>query len=862
LSQKIKQPASIIFEETSGLDRINEPVTFGVPLPEGLVSDVSQLTLVNGNLDYLLPLHSQVLAKWYDGSVKWVLLDTQLTVKSKEKKQISLRLGNTKSIYQSKKIPPILFEENQDSVKVDTQVSIFIIDKKIFKPFCQVTVKGKECLDEKNCQLKLIDDQGLKYDPVITHMEWMDKGPLRAVFKIGGVFNNPNKKYFANFVSRISFFAGRSFVKLELAIHNPKAATHRGGLWDLGDPGSVYFRSLSLHLMLNSNSGETEISCRINEDPVPMVNNRDFNRHGIPDGDPINLDLHRDSRFLIYQDSSGGKNWSSLNHVNRNGEIKNSFRGYRIYQGEEVVRDGLRSNPVLSIKKGGIQINTAVKWFWENFPKAIEAKTKGLVISLYPGNYADIFELQGGEQKTHTIFLEFGEETQEMKDLSWVQDPLFPVINSEWITSTGVIGYFVAENEDPNKEYTRFVDQIIKSNHSFFHRREIIDEYGWRNFGDIYADHEAVGSTEDNLLISHYNNQYDCLYGFLIHYLRSGDLRWFILADQLASHVKDIDIYHTEKDRLEYNYGLFWHTSHYLDVGLASHRTYSKAQLIHLKNKNYGGGPSLSHNYTSGLMLHYYLTGDNSSKQAVNELIQFVTTNIEYIESRRIRAFEKIKKLIILTKNLIFRVHHDGAQNQIYLLDGPGRASGNSLNALLDGFCLYGENEYLQKAESLIRKCIAPDDDIIKRDLWDIETRWMYTIFLQALGKYLDIKNEEGQKDPMWHYAKNSLIHYAKWMADNEKPYLHTPEKLEYPNETWAAQEIRKCNVFFYAAKNCDDESRQIFLKKAKYFYSEVSQQFFRNESAALTRPLILLLVNGLMASSFNINPLQSFDLK
>jgi hypothetical protein len=69
---------------------------------------------------------------------------------------------------------------------------------------------------------------------------------------------------------------------------------------------------------------------------------------------------------------------------------------------------------------------------------------------------------------------------------------------------------------------------------------------------------------------------------------------------------------------------------------------------------------------------------------------------------------------------------------------GPGRGSGNSLNALIDGHRMSDHPSFLSKAEQLVRRCIHPDDDIARRNLLDVENRWFYTIFLQALGKYLD----------------------------------------------------------------------------------------------------------------------------
>ena len=43
---------------------------------------------------------------------------------------------------------------------------------------------------------------------------------------------------------------------------------------------------------------------------------------------------------------------------------------------------------------------------------------------------------------------------------------------------------------------------------------------------------------------------------------------------ELALHVRDIDVYHTDGDKSAYNHGLFWHTWHYVDVGTSNHRAH------------------------------------------------------------------------------------------------------------------------------------------------------------------------------------------------------------------------------------------------------------------------------------------------
>ena len=60
----------------------------------------------------------------------------------------------------------------------------------------------------------------------------------------------------------------------------------------------------------------------------------------------------------------------------------------------------------------------------------------------------------------------------------------------------------------------------------------------------------------------------------------------------------------------------------------------------------------------------------------------------------------------------------------------------------------------------------------------------------------------------MYAYARAALLHYAGWMLEHEVPYFDRPEKLEYPTETWAAQEFRKANVLRLAAAHADEPLR------------------------------------------------------
>ena len=178
--------------------------------------------------------------------------------------------------------------------------------------------------------------------------------------------------------------------------------------------------------------------------------------------------------------------------------------------------------------------------------------------------------------------------------------------------------------------------------------------------------------------------------------------------------------------------------------------------------------------------------------------------------------------------------------------------------ALLDGHRLTDESRFLDKAEELIRRCIHPSDDVPARNLLDAENRWFYTMFLQSLGRYLDYKAEHGQLDFLYAYARASLLHYARWMAEHEYPYLEKPEILEYPTETWAAQDMRKSEVFDYAARHAAGAERERFRERAEFFFRTSTTTLSAMPTRTLCRPVVLMLSYGFQRAYFRRSPEES----
>jgi hypothetical protein len=78
--------------EEAGFDRVNEPVTMGVPLPEGLVPDAARVGLLD-SAGKAVPCQAAEVARWLDGkSVKWVHLTWLQSVKAKATETLTVSL--------------------------------------------------------------------------------------------------------------------------------------------------------------------------------------------------------------------------------------------------------------------------------------------------------------------------------------------------------------------------------------------------------------------------------------------------------------------------------------------------------------------------------------------------------------------------------------------------------------------------------------------------------------------------------------------------------------------------------------------------------------------------------------------------
>lgn len=784
-----------VFNTTQPIQRYAK-FQLGAPLPKAKFFASQPLHLVNQD-NQIVNARMNALQLWPDESIKWVKCegvfpdvmhaDQSLYITSStfpiEPKRNNWVIEKNKLLNISTRVGDVVVDlDNFYSLtlnkKVNTTLNIDFIDK-------------KTSLASLDTEFEVVYDS--QQQPLCCHITQT----------IDVVIENIT---FAKLKGDLCVYYTDGNVTSKLSVQNTQAIIAQGGKWDLGNENSLFLGSFAL--TFNYNGSAQAISLDHAHEKVPY----DYVR--------------------LVQYSSGGENWLSENHKNRHNKVELLHQGAKgniTFNDRDSEIASLRPQPFLCVDLDQDILSIQPQHFWQKYPVGVRSSSTRTVI-----DFADIesgceVELQPGEIKSHSIAFCVGEACTESQfqlnqnvslQIDNVQrSQAIPFINES------LLGHPLQKVLCGGASATKYSDKWLE-------KREALDEFGWRNFGDLFADHEAAHYTGNGIFVSHYNNQYDPLLGFLKLWLLTGNSEYKTLADELFDHIVNIDIYHTTFDKPEYNKGLFWHTDHYVPAETASHRTYSRHQEsdVYMDHAG-GGGPGSHHCYSTGIALYYLLTGNHMAKQSTLGLCEWMQNIYEgdgTLLGLVIRA-KNANHLKFPFSNKLLLGAGTGVLRNVFTNQYPlDRGTGNNLNVLLDCFELTQQKAYLRQVEFVILNTISSNDKISERHFENIEDTWYYTVFLQGVVKYLyimsQITNTNVNNTPNERHLKiirtigTAYIHYANWMSENETYYLANKSVLEYPNDTWTGQDLRKIHILLCAYELTENKAMLIKAKEISDF--------------------------------------------
>lgn len=602
--------------EPAGVARDNQVVRSGVPFPKGLLSNSEQLTLVQGQ--NTLPLQSRPLSLWDDGSVRWLLMDTQLDVNANQNHNIEVKFTNTSTPVAN----PITIDETTEFIHVDTGPLQFSVPKNYGGIIHSATVDG----------INVISPPGGKST---------DRGPW---------ISHNGTQHFASLLTNNSTRLSNDPIKLyeDKVAYDWGQSFHLNNLWDLSvkveEDGELHtvIRVSGTHLDA-SGMGYSSFVSRIHayrgQRQLKFDHTLIFTGTGSDNVTDYGFRLPYTGTSTLIEgvDSDTG----SVIHLDyESHSVAGSSR-----QGQAlgyINRQNDNSSVVVTLQEMA-----------ENYPKALAATSEGIEIQLYPSSappmelarYSQSIDTENGEtgsitrnrgsqgfSKTDRFVIQLsssGIDQNTSENLAKAVDKgqLMALASPTWYSDAKVMG-IGAFDFDPSLENSELHYRIDRNLHIIadfmrFNQRQQFNWFGMFNYGDIRGffsggcnvGHAADCTWSKKGRYGWSGNSGEPSNQLWVQYLRKPTRDGFIDAVALAKHTQDQQMVHFGDAALNNDSSIAGGRNRESAVG-SLHRHGVQAW------SGYAGQPEYSH--ISGVETYYYLTGDGRAKEALFEAGAFM----------------------------------------------------------------------------------------------------------------------------------------------------------------------------------------------------------------------------------------------
>ncbi len=232
-SSSLAAEVPLSVEEPSGVDRQQWPVTSGIPLAAGALRDERAAALFD-SAGRELPLQTETLVRWRDGSVRWLLLDFQIDLKAKERKALRLRYGP--EVRRAEVPNPLKITKRADGAIVVEPGPVRLEygskhDVPYFFPQGAAWLTGTAG-DRKterrltfNCgvdTISLLKEEVSYYVPFLETIAIEQAGPIRACIRFSESHDRTGKERMFRYIARVHAWRGRPYVRVFYTIINDR----------------------------------------------------------------------------------------------------------------------------------------------------------------------------------------------------------------------------------------------------------------------------------------------------------------------------------------------------------------------------------------------------------------------------------------------------------------------------------------------------------------------------------------------------------------------------------------------------------------------------------------------------------------
>jgi exo-rhamnogalacturonan lyase-like protein len=606
-------------------------ITSGVPFAKGVVKDVGKLSVsaAGGSTGLtagkVIPAQFKQIARWDDGSARWVLVDCQADVAAGKKTELVLR-DDGKNVAPAKAVS---VSQSGGAVTVSTGPLQFVVDKKSFNLFKSIKVDGKELVTGSGRGLVLYTADKKQVvasapDQVIVE----HGGPLRAVVCLKGKYPGVHNGLMG-YTVRITAYAGSKALKLRAWLENDGA--HGYAPRDKPyKPEWFFFDGMAVELGLGLGGAITaECEGVKNTDKFKVLQ---VIEQCISVYDPVAWALD-DLRYMI---ADTGRSPAQL-PVPRSPDprARRGKKPAKPKKPEWLLKGGNRTDGVVTLSGANGKLTAAIRHFWQQYDKGIELDGATLKLWLWPleGEWprkwvghtspgyanrmvhplrkAGLYNLPGSVHKGYEMTLDFsGRNAKETS--AELSSPLFAAAPAVYYASTEAApGLFAApdvrtEDDECNTKldaWMRMTRSVAdpKSKSSIWHARTDRKQacrrwdfgfwHGWMEFGDLAVPGSAYVSLH-----------YDWPWVVMTNLMRTGDLNYLRLGTEMMRHRVDVDQQWSDREQPQYR---------------GFQRAGTGYTHFHTSRFTYSG-PSVGTTWLPGVVLYYMLTGDAKSREAID----------------------------------------------------------------------------------------------------------------------------------------------------------------------------------------------------------------------------------------------------
>lgn len=575
-------------------NKLGAPVTLGIPFPKGELYSADHIRLLTSD-GIEIPCQTTEVANWspLDDSIKWVWV----FFFSEEGTDYVLEYGDS--------IVPILSNEKivstnnmrpQGGIDVNTGPLSFSIHKKgngfLDEVYLDSNKNGEfeesELLassPEKNrgSFLDLLDDAGIDSSKAVINEVFREKGsgPMHNIFRIEGTYTyNREDNNLSPFTMWLHAYAGKSYVKvLHTLTYTGVPDKHKV------EKGEHYNIATQNKNILSENTVEDigwtqpndeiaasgiQLKYHLNENinvSIPIVDGNwqdDFAKTSLQ-----NVSLNDEKVVKLLQQGPERANSTSLRSLYKRGFKKDSNNEIKedlqfeatVSKGENNIAKSQRAKGWVNVTDGQRGIGVGIKNFLKEYPKGIEIDplTESLTGSIWPlengpmnfarhnaepdggmlGNFA-----QGLTKTTEFIYyFHDNSSTEEVSQkMNYVLDSPVAHATPKWYTDSKVYGNMAPmTNKHPEFENAlqyRYQWWAFNQKHEPW--------YGMFNYGD------GKSYFFNDRWVQWTNNEPTVDFMFWTNFMRTGDPKYFNLAQAMSRHTMDVDNIHWPKKRTYY----------------------------------------------------------------------------------------------------------------------------------------------------------------------------------------------------------------------------------------------------------------------------------------------------------------------